>query len=87
MKQSPPVCVVDMKLKTELKLIMKTKLQNFLGIHVNPFFFALSCALLLCISFTAKALADDVRNAVSGPTEDMMMTADGQILSIAEELR
>ena len=73
-----------MKLKTELKLIMKTKLQNILRNNVSPFFFALSCALLVCVSFTAKALADDVRNAVSVPTEDMMMTAEGQVLSIAE---
>ena len=63
---------------------MKTKLQNVLRINVNPFFFALSCAVLVCISFTAKALADDVRNAVSVPTEDMMMTVEGQVLSIAE---
>jgi len=72
------------KLKTELKLIMKAKLQNVLRNDVNPFFFALSCALLVCISFTAKALADDVRNAVSVPTENMMMTTEGQVLSIAE---
>jgi hypothetical protein len=63
---------------------MKAKLQNVLKNDVNPFFFALSCALLVCISFTAKALADDVRNAVSVSTENMMMTAEGQILSQVE---
>jgi hypothetical protein len=73
-----------MKLKTKLKSIMKAKLQNVLRNDVSPFFFAVSCALLVCISFTAKALADDVRNAVSAPTENMMMTAEGQVLSIAE---
>jgi hypothetical protein len=73
-----------MKLKTELKLIMKAKLQNVLRNDVSPFFFALSCALLVCISFTAKALADDVQNAMSGPTENMMMTAEGQIQWKAE---
>jgi hypothetical protein len=63
---------------------MKAKLQNALRITVNPFFFALSCALLICISFTAKALADDVQNAVSVPTENMMMTPDGQLVWKAE---
>jgi hypothetical protein len=69
-----------MKLKTELKLIMKAKLQNVLRNDVSPFFFALSCALLVCISFTAKSLADEVQNAISGPTENMMMTAEGQLV-------
>jgi hypothetical protein len=73
-----------MKLKTELKLFMKAKLHNILRNDVSPFFFALSCALLICISFTARALADDVQNAVSVPTESMMMTADGQVLSKAD---
>jgi hypothetical protein len=63
---------------------MKAKLQNVLRNDVNPFFFALSCALLVCISFTAKALADDVQKAVSVSTENMMMTAEGQVLSQAE---
>jgi hypothetical protein len=63
---------------------MKSKLQKVLRNDVNPFFFALSCALLVCISFTAKALADDVRNAVSVPTENMMMTAEGQVLAQVE---
>jgi hypothetical protein len=48
--------------------------------NVDPFFFALSCAMLLCISFTAKGLADDVRKAVSGQTEEMMMTVEGQVI-------
>jgi hypothetical protein len=78
------VRVVALKHKTELKLIMKTKLQNVLRNDVSPFFFALSCALLVCISFTAKVLADDLQNAVSGPMENMMMTAEGQILSAVE---
>jgi hypothetical protein len=73
-----------MKLKTELKLIMKAKLQNVLRNDVSPFFFALSCAMLICISFTAKALADDVQNALSVPMENMMMTAEGQIVWNAE---
>jgi hypothetical protein len=63
---------------------MKAKLQNVLRNNVSPFFFALSCALLVCISFTAKALADDMQNAVNVPTENMMMTAEGQILSQVE---
>ena len=63
---------------------MKTKLQNALRTTVDPFFFALSCAMLISISFTAKGLADDVRKAVGGPTEEMMMTAEGQILWNAE---
>jgi hypothetical protein len=73
-----------MKLKTELRLIMKAKLQNVLRNDVSPFFFALSCALLICISFTAKALADDVQNAMSGPMENMMMNAEGQLVWNAE---
>jgi hypothetical protein len=63
---------------------MKAKLQNALKTDVNPFFFALSCALLICISFSARALADDLQNTVSVPMEKMMMTADGQILLKAE---
>jgi hypothetical protein len=63
---------------------MKTKLQNVLRITVNPFFFALSCAMLICISLAAKALTDDVQSALNVPAENMMMTADGQIVSNAE---
>lgn len=63
---------------------MKTKLQNALKTDVNPFFFALSCALLICISFTARALAEDVQNTVSVPMEKMMMTPEGQLVWNAE---
>jgi hypothetical protein len=63
---------------------MKAKLQNVLRTDVNPFFFALSCAMLICVSFTAKILADDVQNSVSGSAENMMMTAEGQVVSQAE---
>jgi len=59
---------------------MKTKLQTVLRSNVDPFFFALSCALLLCISFTAKALADDIGGAMSGPPDMMMMTPDGDVV-------
>jgi len=78
------VRVVALKHKTELKLIMKTKLQSVLRTDVNPLFFALSCAMLICVSFTAKVLADDVQNALSVPSENMMMTADGQLVWNAE---
>jgi len=57
---------------------MKAKLQTALRSNVDPFFFALCCAMLICISFTAKVLADDVLGAVSGATGNMMLTADGQ---------
>jgi hypothetical protein len=63
---------------------MKAKLENILRNDVSPFFFALSCALLICISFTARALAEDVQKAVSGPSDNMMITADGQVLWTAE---
>ena len=69
-----------MKLKIELKLTMKAKLQNALKTDVNPFFFALSCAILICISFTARAWAEDLQNTVSVPMEKMMMTAQGQLV-------
>ncbi len=59
---------------------MTAKLQSVLRSDVKPLFFALSCAMLVCISFTAKALADDVQNALSVPMENMMMTADGQLV-------
>jgi hypothetical protein len=60
---------------------MKTKLKTALKSNVDSFFFALSCVMLLSISFTAKCLADDVLGAVSGPAETvMMMTADGQLI-------
>ena len=63
---------------------MKAKLQNALKTDVNPFFFALSCAILIFISFTARALAEDVQNSVSGPTENLMMTTEGQLLWMAD---
>jgi hypothetical protein len=59
---------------------MKAKLQSILKTDVNPLFFALSCAILICISFTARAWAEDLQNTVSVPMEKMMMTAQGQIL-------
>jgi len=63
---------------------MKAKLQTALKSNVDPFFFALSCALLICISFTAKVLADDVLGEVAAVTDNMMMTADGQFVAMAE---
>jgi hypothetical protein len=69
-----------MKRKIELKLIMKTKLQSALKSNVDPFFFALSCAMLICISFTAKVLADDVLGAMSGAAEISMMTPAGELV-------
>lgn len=63
---------------------MKAKLQTALRSNVDPFFFALSCAMLLCISFTAKVLADDVLGAVRSATDNMMMTADGQLVAMRE---
>jgi hypothetical protein len=63
---------------------MKAKLQRALKSNVDPFFFALSCAMLICVSFTAKVLADDVLVEVSGVTDNMMMTADGQLVAMAE---
>jgi hypothetical protein len=73
-----------MKLVTKIELIMKTTLQNALKSNVNPVLFALSCAMLIYISFTAKALANDVAGATSGPAENMMMTTEGQVSWIAE---
>lgn len=59
---------------------MKAKLQNALKSNVDPFFFALSCAMLICISFTAKALADDVSGEIAGATENMVMTPAGEFM-------
>lgn len=59
---------------------MKTKLKTALKSNVDPFFFALSCVILLSVSFTAKCLADDVLGAVSDATDNMMMTAEGQLV-------
>ena len=56
---------------------MKAKLKSALRTNVDPFFFALACVILITVSFTAKVLADDVAHAVSGASDNMMMTADG----------
>jgi hypothetical protein len=63
---------------------MKTKLRTALKSNVDPFFFALSCVMLLCVSFTAKCLADSVLVEVSGATDGMIMTAEGQLVVMAE---
>jgi hypothetical protein len=63
---------------------MKAKLQIALRSNVDPFFFALSCVMLLCISFTAKVLADDVLGEVRSATDNVMMTAAGQVAWSAE---
>jgi hypothetical protein len=63
---------------------MKAKLQTALRANVDPFFFALVCAILVSISMTAKVLADDVFVAVGGATDDLMITADGQLVWQAE---
>jgi hypothetical protein len=63
---------------------MKAKLQNALKTDVNPFFFALSCATLICISFTARAWAEDLQNSVGGATDNLMMTAAGELVWHAE---
>ena len=73
-----------MKAKTELKLIMKAKLQIALNSNVDSFFFALCCAMLVSISFTAKVLADDVLGAMNGAGEATVMMADGQVMLSAE---
>jgi hypothetical protein len=73
-----------LKAEIELKRIMKAKLQTALKSNVDPLFFALSCALLICTSFTAKVLADDVLGEVTAVTDNMMMTADGQFVTMAE---
>ncbi len=59
---------------------MKMKLKDALKSNVDPFFFAISCVMLLCVSFTAKLLADDVLAEVSGATDNMMMTAEGELI-------
>jgi hypothetical protein len=63
---------------------MKAKLQTALKSNVDPFFFALSCAMLICISFTAKVLADDVSGAMAGATENMLMSPAGEFTWSAE---
>lgn len=59
---------------------MKAKLKTALKTNVDPFFFALACVVLISISMTAKALADDVFDAVGGTADTMMITTDGQII-------
>jgi hypothetical protein len=76
--------VVRLKAEPELNLNMKAKLQTALKSNIDPFFFALSCAMLICISFTAKVLADEVSGAVGGAAQNMIMTADGDLLWTAE---
>jgi hypothetical protein len=63
---------------------MKAKLKSALISNVDPFFFALCCVMLLCVSFTAKTLADDMLVGVSAATDNMMMTAEGQLLAMAQ---
>ena len=58
---------------------MKSKFQTALKSNVDPFFFVLTCVILMSVSMTAKVLADDVLTCISGPTEDLLMTQDGQL--------
>jgi hypothetical protein len=58
---------------------MKAKLQIALRSNVDPFFFAFACIMLICVSLTAKVLADDVLLAVDGATDNMLMTTEGQL--------
>jgi len=58
---------------------MKTKLKTALKSNVDPFFFALTCAMLICLSLTAKALAHDALTDMGSGTYSMSMTADGQV--------
>jgi hypothetical protein len=58
---------------------MKAKLQIALRSNVDPFFFALACVMLICVSLTARALADDVLSSVDDSTENLMITTDGQL--------
>lgn len=59
---------------------MKTKLRMALRSNVDPFFFAFACIMLICVSLTAKALADDVLTLVNDSTDDPLLTADGHLL-------
>jgi hypothetical protein len=59
---------------------VKTKLKTALKSKVDPFFFALSCAMLIFVSFTAKVLTDDVLGAMNGPAEATFMTAAGVLV-------
>ena len=42
---------------------MKTKLQNILGANINPFFFALPCALFIVAMGQATIFARQIDNA------------------------
>lgn len=59
---------------------MKTKLKTALKSPVDPFFFVLACVILLSVSMTAKVLADDVFVAVGGAADNLIMTAEGQVV-------
>jgi hypothetical protein len=59
---------------------MKSKFQMALESNVDPFFFVLACVILVSVSMTAKVLADDVLVAVTGATDNFLMTTDGQIV-------
>jgi hypothetical protein len=63
---------------------MKAKLKIALKSNVDPFFFALACVILFSVSMTAKVLADDVFAAVGGAADNLMMTAEGQLVWQAE---
>ena len=64
---------------------MKAKIKTALKSNVDPLLFALACAVLLSVSMTAKALAEDVLSAFDGPPSTvMMMTTDGQVVWHAE---
>jgi hypothetical protein len=63
---------------------MKAKLKTALKSPVDPFFFVFVCVTLLSVSMTAKVLADDVFVAVGGAADNLMMTAEGQLVWQAE---
>ena len=63
---------------------MKTVLKNAFKTNVDPLFFALSCAILVFVSLTAKSLANDVLVSVGGAADNMMMTKEGLVVAKAE---
>lgn len=64
---------------------MKAKLNTALKSNVDPFFFVLACAMLLSLCATAKALADDVLEAVTDPPGALIaLTTDGELTLFAE---
>src|SRR5882757_8203325 len=76
-----PRALYPVKPVIELKRPMKAKLKSALISNVDPFFFALACAVLFSVSITAIALADDVLSEVNNPSGDeMMITTDGQLV-------